>query len=94
MPHFILIVEYKDVQLGTLVDVFGPYSDIYSVRDAQKQVQKVIDSKIEKAETDGFRVSSRNRPVANIRVMNKPEEEVINHEIREMMRFLPYTTKG
>ena len=80
-----LIFEFNAVCAGGLRSKAKAWEALSTMRNA---------SKIEKAETDGFRVSSRNRPVANIRVMNKPEEEVINHEIREMMRFLPYTRKG
>ena len=55
--HFIVIVEYLDVQLGTQVDIFGPYLDIHSARDSQKAIQQEVKSAIAKAETEGFRVS-------------------------------------
>ena len=92
--RYIVIMTYRDVQGGKSVKTFGSYPDIWAAKKAEERLREIIRSEIASAETDGFRISSRNRPSTAISVIDSPITLDLEGEVREIMRFLPYTRKG
>ena len=92
--RYIVIMTYRDVQLGKVVKVFGSYTRISDARREEEKLKEIIKSEMDRAETDGFRIPSRNRPSTAVSVIDSPITLDLEGEVREIMRFLPYLRKG